>query len=116
MGLYIAKIGISALIIAVVSEISKKHVFWGSLLASLPIVSILAIVWLFIETKDVQKVCNLSTSILYMLIPSLALFVALPLLLKAGYNFAISLLASSTIMVTFYLCMVKILSLLGIKS
>jgi hypothetical protein len=84
---YILKIAITTILIVAISEIAKRSSVIGALLASIPLVSVLAILWLYSDTKDVAKVSALSTSIFWLVLPSLALFVALPLLLKQGYNF-----------------------------
>ena len=80
----VIKIIITSLIIVAISEISKRSSFIGALLASLPLVSVLAMVWLYIDTKDVEKVSDLANSIFWLVIPSLAFFISLPLLLKKG--------------------------------
>jgi hypothetical protein len=80
-----------------VSEISKRTSFWGGLIASLPLTSILAIVWLYIDTNDKLKVANLSTNIFWFVIPSLLFFVFFPIFLKMNINFYISMLLSSSI-------------------
>jgi len=59
----------------------------AGLLASLPLLSILSITWLYIETGDSLKVSALTTNILWAIIPSLTFFIALPLLLKLQMNF-----------------------------
>ena len=79
------------------SEISKRTSFWGGLIASLPLTSILAIVWLYIDTNDKLKVANLSTNIFWFVIPSLLFFVFFPIFLKMNINFYISMLLSSSI-------------------
>jgi len=66
----------------------------GGLLASLPIVSILAMIWLYVDTHDLAKVQALSTSIFWHVLPSLALFLLLPLFLLKGFGFWMSLLFS----------------------
>ena len=60
---YIAKISITVLLIIAISEISKRSTLIGAILASVPLVSVLAIIWLYVDTNDVQKVAALSTSI-----------------------------------------------------
>ena len=74
------KLLISSGIIVLVSEIAKKNTYLGGLIASIPLISVLAIVWLYVDTKDVENVSALSTSIFWLVIPSLALFIALPIL------------------------------------
>jgi len=87
MGYYILKIAITTLLVVLISEIAKRSSFMGAILASVPLVSVLAMLWLYIDTKDISKVSALSSSIFYLVLPSLSLFVALPLLLKQGINF-----------------------------
>jgi uncharacterized membrane protein (GlpM family) len=53
---YIIKVLISAIIIVTVSEISKKSSLVGGIFASIPLVSVLAMIWLYIDTQDVQKI------------------------------------------------------------
>ena len=80
----ILKFAISAALIVAISEISRRSSFLGGLFASLPMVSLLAMIWLYRDTRDTQKVAALSTSIFWLVLPSLALFLALPALLKRG--------------------------------
>ena len=70
--------------------------------------------WLYLDTGDAEKVARLSTGIFWLVLPSLALFIALPLLLRAGWPFAASLFASAALTVCCYLAMVALLKRLGI--
>src|SRR5574344_547828 len=110
------KILLSAIIITVVSVVSKSSSFWGSIFASIPLVSVLAIIWLYVDTKDVSKVVDLSYGVFWMVIPSLALFIVLPLLLKLKLSFWLSLLISVVITVICYFLMIFILKKFGILS
>ena len=58
----IIKLFLSSGIIIIVSEIAKKNTFLGGLIASIPIISVLSIIWLYIDTKDIQKIETLSNS------------------------------------------------------
>ena len=113
MAYLLTKTIISAVIITAVSEISKRSSLFGAILASLPLVSFLGMIWLYIDTNSVEKVAELSYSVFWMVIPSLSLFIILPILLKR-YNFYLSLFVSTTIMVGFYFLMVRILKYFGI--
>jgi len=112
---YIIKLLISSGIIVIVSEISKKNTFLGGIITSIPLISVLAILWLYIETKDIEKVSNLSISILWLVIPSLSLFISLPILLKQNFNFYISIFISILITMTSYLIIIYLLKIFGIK-
>ncbi len=112
--LYILKLLISAVLIVVISEISKRDSWWAGLLASLPLVSLLAIVWLYAETRDVAKVSALSTSVFWLVLPSLSLFVVLPLMLKAKFGFWLSLASAILVMFACYLLTMMLLRRLGV--
>ncbi len=79
---YLLKISITVILIVVISEIAKRSTLIGGILASIPLISVLAMVWLYIDTRDIQKISELSMSVFWLVIPSLTLFIVLPLLLK----------------------------------
>ncbi|MDD2265420.1 DUF3147 family protein [Sulfuricurvum sp.] len=112
---YIIKIVITTFLIVLISEISKRSSFIGALLASIPLMSVLAMLWLYVDTKDVSKISMLSTSIFWLVLPSLALFVTLPFLLKQGINFYLSLSVSIIVTMLCYWLMVTVLNQYGIK-
>ncbi|HOV36083.1 MAG TPA: DUF3147 family protein [Dysgonamonadaceae bacterium] len=111
----IVKVLLSSVVLAAVSEISKRSTFIGSLLASIPLVSLLAIVWLYIDTKDTAQIASLSTGIFWLVIPSLVFFIVLPILLKRSFNFWPSLAISSALTIIAYFIMLYILKKSGIQ-
>jgi hypothetical protein len=115
MTYYIFKIVITAILVVAISEISKRSSLLGALLASIPLVSVLAMIWLYIDTKDVDRVGALASSIFWLVLPSLALFIALPLLLKQGFNFYLSMGASIAMTIGCYWLMVTLLDQAGIE-
>lgn len=112
---FILKVALSALIIVIVSEVAKRSSALAAILASLPLTSILAFVFLYLETKDVEKVSALSNGILWMIIPSFALFIALPVLLKKGVAFHWALLAGMSLTAIAYFLMIAVLVRFGIR-
>ena len=112
---YIVKIIISALLIVIISEISKRSSLIGGLLASIPLISILAFIWLYIDTKEPEKIIALAYSIFWLVLPSLVLFIILPILLRFGINFYISILVSIVITAISYWLMLMLLGYIGIK-
>jgi hypothetical protein len=99
---YSLKILLSVSVIVAVSEIAKRSSLLGALLASLPLTSLLAFVWLYQDTGDVQKVASLSSGIFWLVLPSLPLFLILPWLLKAGWGFWLSLGTAILVMAACY--------------
>jgi hypothetical protein len=112
---YIVKVAISALLIVAIAEISKRSSFIAAVLASVPLVSVLAMIWLYVDTRDSDRVAALSSGIFWLVLPSLALFIALPLMLKQGFNFYLSMGSSILITIACYWLMVTILDHVGIE-
>ena len=84
---FLLKVAISAVLIAAVSELAKRSSLLGAALASLPLTSLLAFVWLYRDTGDAAKVAALSQDIFWLVLPSLILFALLPVLLRHGWQF-----------------------------
>lgn len=111
---YALKITLSAVILVSVSELAKRSSFWGAALASLPLTSLLAFIWLYLDSGNVEKIAALSQSIFWLVLPSLILFIALPLFLRLGLNFWWSLTAACLITAAAYFGMVKLLTFLKV--
>jgi hypothetical protein len=112
---YAARVAISAVVIVLVAEIAKRNSFWAAALASLPLTSLLAFVWLYLDTNDTERVAALARGIFWLVLPSLVLFLALPALLRAGLSFWPSLIASAVATAAAYGLMVVTLSRAGIQ-
>src|SRR5688572_24073639 len=112
---YVAKVLLTAAVVVAISELGKRSSFGGALLASLPLTSLLAFVWLYLDTGDTGRVASLSTGIFWLVLPSLPLFLVLPALLKAGWNFWLCLLVSCCITAACYTAMAFGLERIGVK-
>ena len=115
MAYYLVKIAITTILIVAISEIAKRSTLIGAILASIPLVSVLAMTWLYVDTKDIAKVSALSISVFWLVLPSLALFVTLPLLLKSGFNFYLGISISIVVTAACYFLMVSVLNHFGVK-
>lgn len=73
---------LSGAVIALASELARRSSLLGAVLISLPLMSILAMIWLYRDTADADEVASLSWSILWVIVPSLVFFVAFPLALR----------------------------------
>ena len=91
---YIIKTLITAIVIVTVSEIAKKSSLLAAIIISIPLTSLLAFIWLYWDTKDTQKIIDLSYNTIIMVIPSFVFFIILPLMLKLKQSFSISLFIS----------------------
>jgi hypothetical protein len=112
---YLVKIVVTALLVVVISEVSKRSTFVGALLASIPIVSVLAMIWLYNDTRDVAQVAALSRSVFWLVLPSLALFLLLPAMLTRGFSFYLSLAASIGVTSVVYLGAISLGRHLGLR-
>ena len=83
MWYYLIKLFLSAGIIVAVAEVSRFNATLGGLIKSLPLISLLAILWLYAETKDIDKVVTLSISTFWFVLPTLPFFIIFPLFIKA---------------------------------
>ena len=115
MNHFLIKVLISALLIAGASELGKRFSLLGAILASLPVTSILALIWLHLETGDAQKVTALSRDILWAVIPSLLFFLVFPIFLKKGFQFSSALTISCAIMFLGYSVYAIVLRKMGLN-
>ena len=113
---YAVKVALTAVVVVAVSEIGKRSPLWAALLASLPLTSLLAFVWLYLDTGEPERVAALASGILWLVLPSLVLFVALPLLLRAGWNFWASLALACAVTAAAYLALAWLLARAGIEA
>jgi hypothetical protein len=115
MGYLIVKYLVSAALIVGISEAAKRPGLLGALLASLPVVSLIAMAWLYYDTRDAQAVAKLSYGVFWMVLPSLLLFILLPLLIRAGAAFYLALGVSCAATITAYFIMLRALAWAGVK-
>lgn len=85
------KVILSALLIAGASELARRSTVAGALLVSLPLTSLLAMMWLWRATHDGSRIAAFSVDMLWLVPPSLLLFIVLPLMLRSGFGFWLSL-------------------------
>jgi len=100
MPFIILKYLITAFIIVLVSEIAKRSDKVGALISSLPLVTILVLIWLYLENQSIEKIANHAFYTFWYVIPTLPMFLIIPYLLNKGYNFTMSL--SISILITFF--------------
>ena len=112
---YFIKVFISSGIIVLVSEIAKKDNLIGGLIASIPIVSVLSLIWLYVDTNDIDKVKALANGILWMVVPSMSLFIVLPILINYGIKFYLSLTISVLVTMVCYLLTISLMNNFGFK-
>jgi hypothetical protein len=111
---YVVKVLVSALVIVAVSEIAKRSTAFAAFVASLPLTSLLAFIWLKLDGEAPERIGELSGQIFWLIIPSLALFPLLPFLLRQGVSFWASLAAAIAATAGAYALMLPLLRRMGV--
>lgn len=111
----VLKAALSGVIIAVVSEVAKRSPGFGALIASLPLVSILGMIWLWRDTADTQRMASHAEATFWYVLPSLPMFLLVPALLRRGIPFWPALAIGCGLTVVLYLAMTWVGPRLGLK-
>ena len=106
---------VSGILVMIVSEVARRSPGLGGLIASLPLVSILAIIWLWRDTADTARIANHSEATFWFVLPSLPMFLVFPALLRHGVDFWLALVGSSLLTIGLYSLTVWLLPKIGIS-
>ncbi|MGE3689766.1 MAG: DUF3147 family protein [Novosphingobium sp.] len=109
------KVATSALIIAAVSEIARRSTGIGALLASLPLIAVLSMIWLWRDTGDTARLASYSQATFWYVLPSLPMFLVIPALLCRGVSFWPSLALGCALTMVLYAGMAALLGIWGVK-
>jgi hypothetical protein len=113
--LYLAvKAALSGVIIAAASEAARRAPTLGALILSLPLISLLAFIWLWRDSGDSARIAALSESTFWYVLPTLPMFLVLPALLRHGIGFWIALVACCALTFALYLLTVWALAKFGV--
>ncbi|MGE0182061.1 MAG: DUF3147 family protein [Parvularculaceae bacterium] len=113
--LYLAfKTIISAVMILVVSETARRNAALGALIASLPLISVLGMVWLWRDTHDAARLAEHSEATFWYVLPSLPMFLLIPALLRVGAPFWLALGTGIVLTAALYLLMTAVLARFGV--
>ena len=109
------KAALSGVVIAVASEVARRWPGWGALIVSLPLVSVLAMIWLWRDTGDPVRLAQHAEATFWFVLPSLPMFLLIPALLRNGANFWLALAAGCVVTVALYLLMIHFGPRLGLR-
>lgn len=112
----ILKVLLTSLVVVSASEAAKRSAVLGAVIASLPLTSLLAMIWLYADTRDPEKVAAFASGIFWLILPSLVLLLAFPWLLRKGFAFLPALAASVVLTAACYVAMIKLLKWFGIEN
>jgi hypothetical protein len=115
VGYFVVKCLVSGVIIALVSTLARRSAAFGALVASLPLVSVLGMLWLWRDTHDARRMEAHVAATFWYVLPSLPMFLLMPALMRAGVGFYPALGAGCGVTVALYLLAVWLGPLVGVR-
>jgi hypothetical protein len=112
---FVTRALLSGLIIAAIALIAKRSPAAGALVAALPLVSILGMIWLWRDTHDSALMASHVEATFWYVIPSLPMFLLIPVLLRNGVTFWFALLAGCILTIILYLITIGIAARFGVR-
>ncbi len=111
----VIKAALSGIIIAIVSEVAKRNPGFGALIASLPLVSLLGMIWLWRDKPDAANMAAHVEATFWFVLPSLPMFLVIPWMLRSGWTFWTALAVGCALTIALYLGMTSIGPRIGLK-
>jgi hypothetical protein len=112
---FLTKAALSGLIVAIVSEVAKRSPAFGAVVASLPLISIMAVIWLWRDTADATRIAAQLEATFWYVLPSLPMFLLIPAMLRGGIGFWTALISGCLLTSVLYLMMAWILARFGMQ-
>lgn len=109
------RVVISGLIVAAVALIARRNPALGGLIAALPLISVLAMIWLWRDTRDAENVARFAQATFFYVLPTLPLFLIIPWMLRRGIDFWPTLGAACLLTILLYLLSVAVAARFGIR-
>jgi hypothetical protein len=106
---------ISGALIAAASEVAKRYPGICALIASLPLVSVLSMIWLWRDKPDAENMADHAGATFWYVLPSLPMFLVIPVMLRRGVPFWLALLLGCMIIVMLYLAMAWTAPKIGLR-
>jgi hypothetical protein len=111
----ILKAGMSGIIVAIVSEVAKRYPGIGGMIASLPLVSVLGMIWLWRDTHDPERLAAHAGATFWFVLPSLPMFLLIPDMLRRGFGFWPALMAGCALTIALYALTIWLGPKLGLR-
>lgn len=112
---FVAKALLAGVMIAAIAEVGRRLPAMAALIASLPLVSILGMMFLWHARPDAENMATHAEATFWLVLPSLPMFLLIPIMLRQGFNFWIALAAGCVLTIALYLLMVQLGPRLGIR-
>ena len=111
----VIKAALSGIIVMIVSEVARQYPGIGGLIASLPLISVLGIIWLWRDTSDLERIAAHAEATFWFVLPSLPMFLAFPGMLRANVAFWPALILSCALTMVLYALTIWLLPRIGIS-
>ncbi len=115
MGEFAVRAIVSGVIVAIVAIIARRYPAMGALIASLPLISILAMIWLWRDTGDTELLAGHVQANFFYVIQSLPMSLLIPIKLRQGVKYWASLSAGMALTIVLYIATIPIAARFGIK-
>ncbi len=112
---FVTRALLSGVIIALIALIGRKAPALAAIVASLPLISILGMIWLWRDTGDAKLLADHAEATFWYVLPSLPMFLLIPWMLRGGQSFWLSLSAGIVLTVVLYLCTIAIAARFGVR-
>ena len=109
------KAALSGILIAVISEVAKRYPGIGGLIASLPLVSVLGMIWLWRDKPDVENMAAHVEATFWFVLPSLPMFLFIQCLMRCGTPFLLALIVGCAVTIALYSAMLAIRPRFGLR-
>ncbi|MGB0893867.1 MAG: DUF3147 family protein [Parashewanella sp.] len=113
MNWIITKYLITAAIVVFVSEVAKRSDKLGALIVALPLVTIMALIWMYVEGQSAEKLDNHAWYTFWYVVPTLPMFLAFPLL-HAKFSFWVTLGLCALLSIACFFAFAAIVKFFGI--
>ena len=111
----VLKAVIAGVMITAISEIGRRLPAAAAIVASLPLISVLGMIFLWHARPDPENMAVHAQATFWYVLPSLPMFLLIPVLLRAGTPFWASLVLGCALTVILYLLMMHFGPKLGLR-
>ena len=112
---FAAKALLAGVMIAAIAEVGRRLPAMAALIASLPLVSVLGMIFLWFARPDAENMAVHAQATFWYVLPSLPMFLVIPMLLRSGANFWLALAIGCALTVGLYLAMMQLGPRFGLK-
>ncbi len=113
-GAFLVRALLSGVLVAIIALVARRSPGLGGLIAAIPLVSTLAMIWIWVDTQDREAVAAFSLSAFWYFLPTVPMFVIIPLLLRQGTDFWLALGCGVGVTMLFFLAMSRLLAAYGV--